>query len=110
MDHLFSLYFLWITKDLEMIIKLCYFFPEEKIMHIDENKKFDRRNIEKNIKDGMFNAKDYEIYLSRLPDVSDKAFLGEELEEGDSVEITSDKEDVRPKKAESKKKIKGKGK
>jgi len=78
-------------------------------MHIDEGKKFDKRNIDKNIKEGMFSPKDYEVYLSRLPDVSDKAFLGEEPE-SDSVEITPREDDGRPKKAESKKKSKGKGK
>ncbi len=47
-------------------------------MHIDENKKFDKRNIEKNIKNGVIAQKDYEIHLSRLPDASDKIFLPEE--------------------------------
>jgi hypothetical protein len=78
-------------------------------MHIDETKRFDRRNIEKNVKDGMISPKDYEIYLSRLPDVSEKAFLGEEPQD-DSVEITPEEDDGRSKKAESKKKNKGKGK
>jgi hypothetical protein len=49
-------------------------------MHIDENKKFDKRNIEKNIRSGIINQKDYETYLSKLPDISDKLFsLGENL-------------------------------
>ena len=78
-------------------------------MHIDENKKFDKRNIEKNIKDGMISQKECDIYLSRLPDVSDKAFLEEEPE-SDSIDITPKEDDGRPKKAESKKKSKGKGK
>ena len=78
-------------------------------MHIDETKKFDKRNIEKNIKDGVIGQKDCEIYLSRLPDVSDKAFFGEEPE-SDSIEIASEEDEGRPKKAESKKKSKGKGK
>ncbi len=47
-------------------------------MHIDENKKFDKRNIEKNIKDAIITEKDYEIFLSKLPDVSDKLFSPEE--------------------------------
>ena len=47
-------------------------------MHIDENKKFDKRNIEKNIKNGIITQKDYEIYLSKLPDASDKLFNPEE--------------------------------
>jgi hypothetical protein len=49
-------------------------------MHIDENKKFDKRNIEKNIKSRIITQKDYEIYLSKLPDVSDKLYtFGENL-------------------------------
>lgn len=47
-------------------------------MHIDENKKFDKRNIEKNIKDGIITQKEYEIYLSKLPEASDKLFSPEE--------------------------------
>ena len=47
-------------------------------MHIDEQKKFDKRNIERNIKNGTITQKDYEIYLSKLPDVSDKIFNPEE--------------------------------
>jgi len=58
-------------------MNLCYFFilkQEGKEMHIDENKKFDKRNVERNIKNGIITHKDYEIYLSRLPDVSDEVF------------------------------------
>jgi len=48
-------------------------------MHIDESKKFDKRNIDRNIKNGIITKKDYEIYLSKLPDVSGKIFIpGEE--------------------------------
>ena len=47
-------------------------------MHIDENKKFDKRNIERNIKDRVIIQKDYETHLSGLPDASDKIFLPEE--------------------------------
>jgi hypothetical protein len=47
-------------------------------MHIDESKKFDKRNIERNIKNGVITKKDYEIYLSKLIDVSDKIFIPEE--------------------------------
>ena len=74
-------------------------------MHIDENKKFDKRNIEKNIKDGIISGKDWEIFLSKLPDVTDKLHSPEE-ELGESGELGDRKE------AESsnKKKIKKKGK
>jgi len=43
-------------------------------MHIDEDKKLDKRNIGRNVKDGVMAQKDYEIYLSKLADVSDKLF------------------------------------
>jgi hypothetical protein len=79
-------------------------------MHIDENKKFDKRNIEKNIKNGIITQKDYEIYLSKLPDISDKLFSPEE-EIADSDELELRKEDeVTHKKRGTKKKAKGKGK
>jgi hypothetical protein len=79
-------------------------------MHIDENKIFDKRNIERNIKNGIITQKDYEILLSKLPDASDKLFNPEEtltdLDEMESkreIEISSKKRGV-------KKKGKGKGK
>jgi len=77
-------------------------------MHIDEGKRFDKRNIEKNIKDGIITGKDYEIFLSKLPDVSDKLFNPEETPT-DSEELETNKEDEIPaKKKGLKKKIKGK--
>ncbi len=79
-------------------------------MHIDENKKFDKRNIERNIKDGITTQKDYEILLSKLPDARDKLFNPEEtltdLDEMESkreIEISSKKRGI-------KKKVKSKGK
>ena len=79
-------------------------------MHIDENKKFDKRNIEKNIKDGIITQKDYEIYLSKLPETSDKLFSPEETTI-DSDEFELRKEEEGPsKKRVIKKKTKGKGK
>jgi hypothetical protein len=79
-------------------------------MHIDENKKFDKRNIEKNVKEGIITQKDYEILLSKLPDVSDKLFSHQE--EGiDSDELELKKEgEVTHKKRGIKKKARGKGK
>jgi hypothetical protein len=79
-------------------------------MHIDEDKIFDKRNIERNIKDGIISTKDYEIYLSKLPDVSDKLFNPEDS--------SAETEDLKPKgqgeieikKGGTKKKTKGKGK
>ncbi len=79
-------------------------------MHIDEQKKFDTRNIERNIKNGMITQKDYETYLSKLPDASDKVFNFEEAV-NDSKELDSKKRsESQSKKRELKKKVKGKGK
>ncbi len=47
-------------------------------MHVDESKKYDKRNVERNIKNGIITHKDYESYLSRLPDASEKIFSPEE--------------------------------
>jgi len=79
-------------------------------MHTDEGKRFDKRNIVRNIKDGVMTQKDYEIYLSKIPDASDKISNPEEpLPE--SYDLESDrKEGFEPKKKGGKKKAKGKGK
>jgi len=80
-------------------------------MHIDENKKFDRRNIENNIKSGIITQKDYEIYLSKLTDVSDKLFSPEDTTIGsDEFELKKEEESATSKKRVTKKKVKGKGK
>jgi hypothetical protein len=79
-------------------------------MHIDEGKKFDKRNIERNIKDGIITQKDYEIYLSKLPDVSEKLFNPEAfLVDSNEFEIKREAE-IQPKKKSGKKKSKSKGK
>ena len=79
-------------------------------MHIDENKKFDKRNIGKNIKNGIITQKDYEIYLSKLPEAGDKLFSPEETTV-DSEEFGLRKEEEgTSKKKVIKKKLKGKGK
>ena len=79
-------------------------------MHIDENKRFDKRNIEKNVKDGIITEKDYETFLSKLPDVSDKLLNPEEAVAG-SEEVEARKEGEMPsKKKVIKKKVKGKAK
>jgi len=41
------------------------------MMHIDDGKKFDRRTIEKNLKEGIVSAEEWENFLRKLPDVSD---------------------------------------
>ena len=40
-------------------------------MHIDDNKKFDRRTIEKNLREGIISAEEWKNFLRALPDVSD---------------------------------------
>lgn len=65
-------------------------------MHIDEKKKFDIRNIERNIKEGIISQKDYEIYLSKLPDLSDKIYNPEEFQEEVS-ELKEKKETIKKK-------------
>jgi hypothetical protein len=82
----------------------------ENTMHTDENKKFDKRNIERNIKDGIITQKDYEIYLSKLPDVSDKLFYIEDsLAETEHL-VPKTKEETEGRKRGNKKRTKGKGK
>jgi hypothetical protein len=79
-------------------------------MHIDEQKKFDIRNIERNIKNEVISQKDYEIYVSKLPDVQDKIFNPEESF-GNFKEVESKRNtEIESKKKGLKKKAKGKGK
>jgi hypothetical protein len=79
-------------------------------MHTDEQKKFDIRTIERNTKSGIITQKDYETYLSKLPDLSDKVFNPEEASEN-SGEVESKREgELSSKKKELKKKVKSKGK
>jgi hypothetical protein len=73
-------------------------------MHIDENKKFDRRNLNRNLKDGVITQKDLEVYLAKLPDVSDKIFNPEEtsidsegLQETRNIEAPSRRKGARKK-------------
>jgi hypothetical protein len=47
-------------------------------MHIDEDKIFDKRNVARNIRNGIISQKDYEIFLSKLPDASNKLYNPEE--------------------------------
>jgi hypothetical protein len=79
-------------------------------MHIDESKKFDKRNIGRSIKTGIITQKDYEIYLSRLPDVSDKLSAPEGSLAG-AEDFESKREDeTEPKRRGVKKRTKAKGK
>ena len=79
-------------------------------MHIDEEKKFDKRNVARNIKSGLITQKDYETFVSRLPDASDKVFNPEETST-DLGEVESrEGSETSSKKKGIKKKAKGKGK
>ena len=79
-------------------------------MHTDEQKKFDIRTIGRNTKAGIITQKDYETYLSKLPDVSDKVFNPEEASQ-DFGDVESKREgELSSKKKELKKKVRSKGK
>lgn len=78
-------------------------------MHIDEGKKFDKRNIERNIKNGVITLKDYQAYLAKLPDVSEKIFNPEDDEiDSDGQETYSKKEGASALKGGQKKSDRGK--
>jgi hypothetical protein len=79
-------------------------------MHIDEQKKFDKRNVARNIRNGIITQKDYESFVSRLPDASSKLFNPEEAST-ELVEVESREESEAPSKKKGiKRKAKGKGK
>jgi hypothetical protein len=83
---------------------------KELTMHTDEHKKFDIRTIGRNTKAGIITQKDYETYLSKLPDVSDKVFNPEEASQ-DFGDVESKREgELSSKKKELKKKVRSKGK
>jgi len=79
-------------------------------MHIDENKKFDKRNIARNIRSGVISQKDYETFVSRLPDVSSKLFNPEETSTDLSEVESRGVSETPSKKKGIKRKAKGKGK
>jgi len=58
-------------------------------MHIDENKKFDRRTIERNLREGIISAEEWEEFLRALPDVSDNVDF-DMSEEGRKEETTNE--------------------
>ncbi len=43
-------------------------------MFIDPKKKFDVRNIQRNLRDGVLTREEYEEFLRNLPDVSHKVY------------------------------------
>jgi len=79
-------------------------------MHIDEDKKFDKRNIARNIKNGIITQKDYDTFVSKLPDVSNKLFSPEEPSTGLGEAESRGVSEGSLKKKLIKKKVKGKGK
>lgn len=79
-------------------------------MHTDEQKRFDVRTIERNTKSGVITQKDYEAYLAKLPDVSEKVYNPEESLDDSPEGESKQQGELSSKKKEIKKKIKGKGK
>jgi len=47
---------------------------EKGEMFIDPKKKFDVRNIQRNLRDGVLTREEYEEFLRNLPDVSHKVY------------------------------------
>jgi hypothetical protein len=61
-------------------------------MHIDENKKFDKRTIEKNLREGVVSAEEWKKFLRSLPDVSDNVdFVIIEEEKGEATQDRGEK-------------------
>jgi hypothetical protein len=58
-------------------------------MHIDEDKKFDRRTIDRNLREGIISPEEWKKYLETLPDVSDHADLVM-ADEGQKEETTKE--------------------
>ena len=44
-------------------------------MHVDPNKRYDKRSIERRIREGLISQNEYDKYLARLPDLSKKAYV-----------------------------------
>ena len=61
------------------------------MQHIDENKKFDKRTIARNLKEGIVPTKEWEAFLKKRPDVSDKAEVSVIQEEGQRHRERSEK-------------------
>jgi len=59
-------------------------------MHIDQNKKFDKRSIDQAIREGLISQKEYEDYLASLPDVSDKIDDGQDSPAGEEDKTKKD--------------------
>ncbi len=47
-------------------------------MHTDEDKRYDKRTIERDLREGLISPREYEEYLRKIPDVSNKVFQSAE--------------------------------
>ena len=61
-------------------------------MHIDEGKKFDKRTIEKSLKEGIVSAEEWKKFLSSLPDVSGNVDFVI-IREGEKEEASEDQQE-----------------
>ena len=77
-------------------------------MHTDQGKRFDKRNIEANLRQGLITLKEYEGYLTKLPDMSQKIYDPEEERPENEPESAFRGEHDRSPKRKGKK-VKGKG-
>jgi hypothetical protein len=73
---------------LTLISILC---PGVTTVHIDDDKKLDKRTIERNLREGIITAEEWKKYLKALPDVSDNADLVM-MDEGQKDQITEEQE------------------
>jgi len=77
-------------------------------MHTDQGKRFDKRNIESNLRRKVMTPKEYESYLAKLSDMSHKIFdPEEEFSENEPESASAGDHDRSPKKKGGKGKGKG---
>ena len=57
------------------LILILILDPGVTTVHIDEDKKLDKRTIERNLREGIITPEEWKKYLKSLPDVSDNAEL-----------------------------------
>ena len=83
-----------------MLLFIDNILNKENAMHTDEGKRYDKRNMENNLRRRIMSKKDYENFLAKLPDVSDKIFNPEEMasEVGEGLEAKRGADGVAKKK------------
>ena len=59
-------------------------------MHIDQDKRFDKRSVDQAIREGLMSQKEYQDYLANLPDVSDKVYDGQDRSAGEEDKTKKD--------------------